>query len=108
MTKIEWTEKTWNPVTGCTKVSEACQNCYAAVMANRLSGMPGSREKYKARFKLTLHPEVLGEPYHWKKSRMVFVCSMGDLFHEDVPPPYRSSGKTRDTRSRFSRRGHKE
>ena len=85
MTKIEWTEKTWNPVTGCTKVSEACQNCYAAVMANRLSGMPGSREKYKARFKLTLHPEVLGEPYHWKKSRMVFVCSMGDLFHEDVP-----------------------
>ncbi len=84
-TKIEWTEKVWNPVTGCTKVSEACRNCYAEVMARRLSGMPGSKEKYKNGFKVTLHPECLNEPYKWKKPTMCFVVSMGDLFHEDVP-----------------------
>ena len=87
-TKIEWTEKTWNPVTGCTKMSEACRNCYAEVMARRLSGMPGSREKYKDGFKVTLHPECLDEPRKWKKPQMVFVVSMGDLFHEDVPREY--------------------
>lgn len=70
---------------GCTKVSEACQNCYAEVMAKRLSGMPASKEKYKNGFKVTLHPECLEEPFSWKKPTMVFVCSMGDLFHEDVP-----------------------
>lgn len=85
MTKIEWTEKTWNPVTGCTKISEACANCYAEVMAKRLSGMPASKEKYRNGFKLTIHPEALEEPYKWKKPSMVFVCSMGDLFHKDVP-----------------------
>ena len=85
MTKIEWTEKTWNPVTGCTKYSQACTNCYAEVMAKRLSGMPASKEKYKNGFKLTLHPESLEEPLKWKKPQMVFVVSMGDLFHEDVP-----------------------
>ena len=85
MSKIEWTEKTWNPVTGCTKYSQACTNCYAEVMAKRLSGMPASREKYKNGFKLTLHPESLEEPLKWKKPQMVFVVSMGDLFHEDVP-----------------------
>lgn len=88
MTKIEWTEKTWNPVTGCTKVSESCRNCYAEVMAKRLSGMPASREKYKNGFKVTLHPDSLNEPYKWKKPSMVFVCSMGDLFHNDVPLDY--------------------
>lgn len=85
LTDIEWTEATWNPVTGCTKLSEACQNCYAEVMARRLSGMPASKVKYKNVFAPTLHPEVLNEPYRWKKSRMVFVCSMGDLFHDAVP-----------------------
>lgn len=85
MSKIEWTEKTWNPISGCTKISEACQNCYAEVMARRLQKMPASAEKYRNGFKLTLHPECLDEPYGWKKPSMVFVCSMGDLFHEDVP-----------------------
>lgn len=84
-TKIEWTEKVWNPVTGCTKISEACKNCYAEVMAKRLSGMPASKEKYKNGFKVTLHPECLEEPFSWKKPTMVFVVSMGDLFHQDVP-----------------------
>lgn len=88
MSKIEWTNKTWNPVTGCTKISEACKNCYAEVMAKRLSGMPASKEKYRNGFKLTLHPEALEEPYKWKKPSMVFVCSMGDLFHEEVPFAY--------------------
>lgn len=88
MTKIEWTERVYNPVTGCSKVSEACLNCYAEVMAKRLSGMPASKEKYKNGFKLTLHPESLEEPLKWKKPQMVFVVSMGDLFHEDVPFEY--------------------
>ena len=84
-TKIEWTEKVWNPVTGCTKVSEACRNCYAEVMARRLSGMPGSKEKYKNGFNPTIHPDCLNEPYSWKKPTMCFVVSMGDLFHKQVP-----------------------
>lgn len=81
-TKIEWTERTWNPVTGCTKVSEACRNCYAEVMSRRLKGM--GQERYANGFKPTIHPETLEDPMHWRKG-MVFVCSMGDLFHEDVP-----------------------
>ena len=88
MTKIEWTERTWNPVTGCTKVSEACQNCYAEVMARRLQKMPGSAEKYRNGFQVTLHPECLTEPLTWKQPQMVFVVSMGDLFHRDVPFDY--------------------
>jgi protein gp37 len=84
-TKIEWTQKVWNPVTGCTKVSEACQNCYAKTMARRLQKMPGSADKYRNGFKPTIHPECLNEPYEWKKPCMVFVVSMGDLFHEEVP-----------------------
>jgi len=87
-TKIEWTESVWNPISGCSKVSEACRNCYAEVMAKRLQAMPASKEKYKNGFKVTLHPECINEPYKWKKPRMVFVCSMGDLFHEDVPFEY--------------------
>ena len=84
-TKIEWTQKVWNPVTGCTKVSEACQNCYAEVMARRLQKMPGSAEKYRNGFQPTIHVSSLGEPFEWKKPTMVFVCSMGDLFHNEVP-----------------------
>lgn len=80
---IEWTEYTWNPVTGCTPISEGCQNCYAKRMANRLRGRCGYPEENP--FKVTLHPERLDEPLKWKKPRRVFVCSMGDLFHEDVP-----------------------
>lgn len=82
-TKIEWTEMTWNPVTGCTKVSPGCRNCYAEVMSRRLQAM--GNVKYKNGFKLTLHPETLNEPYHWKKSKVVFVNSMSDLFHQNVP-----------------------
>ena len=80
---IEWTESTWNPVTGCAKVSAGCQNCYAERMALRLkeAGMP----KYENGFQLTLHPETLQEPLAWRKPQMVFVCSMSDLFHQDVP-----------------------
>lgn len=84
-TKIEWTEYSWNPVTGCTSASEGCQNCYAKRMANRLRGRYG----YPADpFRVTLHPEKLEEPLKWKKPRRVFVCSMGDLFHEQVPDEY--------------------
>jgi len=82
-TKIEWTESTWNPLTGCTKVSAGCKNCYAEVMARRLQAM--GQPKYKNGFKLTLHPETMREPYSWKKPRVVFVNSMSDLFHKDVP-----------------------
>lgn len=81
--KIEWTDKTWNPVTGCTKQSEGCRNCYAEVMARRLKGM--HKPKYQNGFTLTLHPEDLDEPKTWRVKSMVFVCSMGDLFHKDVP-----------------------
>lgn len=81
--KIEWTDETWNPVTGCTPISGGCQNCYAKRMSNRLKGRCG----YDADnpFKVTLHPDKLDQPLRWKKPRMIFVCSMGDLFHEDVP-----------------------
>ncbi len=82
-TKIEWTDKTWNPITGCTKFSAGCQNCYAEVMAHRLQAM--GQEKYKNGFTLTLHEDSLQEPLLWKKSHTIFVCSMSDLFHKDVP-----------------------
>lgn len=81
--KIEWTDKTWNPVTGCTKQSAGCAHCYAEVMARRLKGM--GQVKYKNAFKLTIHPEDLDEPKKWIKAHNIFVCSMGDLFHKDVP-----------------------
>jgi len=80
---IEWTESTWNPVTGCTKISAGCLNCYAERMAKRLQAM--GQERYKNGFKLTPHPEALDEPYRWKKPRIVFVNSMSDLFHEKIP-----------------------
>jgi protein gp37 len=82
-TKIEWTESTWNPITGCTKISSGCKFCYAEVMTRRLKAM--GQEKYKNGFELALHPEVLNEPHTWKKGRMIFVNSMSDLFHKDVP-----------------------
>ena len=82
-TKIEWTDKTWNPVTGCTKLSIGCAHCYAEIMARRLRAMGVS--KYANGFTMTLHEEVLSEPLKWKLPHTVFVCSMADLFHEDVP-----------------------
>lgn len=85
-TKIEWTERTWNPVTGCTKQSDGCAHCYAEVMAKRLCAMKNT--KYAHGFSLTLHPEDLQEPYKWKKNSTIFVCSMGDLFHPDVPDEF--------------------
>lgn len=84
--KIEWTDKTWNPITGCTKKSEGCAHCYAEVMARRLKGM--GKPKYKNAFKLTLQPDALNEPKSWTKPHNIFVCSMGDLFHEQVPFEY--------------------
>lgn len=81
--KIEWTDVTWNPITGCTKHSSGCQHCYAEVMARRLKAM--GLPKYANGFQLTLHPDILQEPLKWKKPHNVFVCSMSDLFHEDVP-----------------------
>jgi protein gp37 len=80
---IEWTESSWNPITGCSEISEGCKNCYAQRMANRLKKM--GIKKYRNGFKLTLHPEALDEPLRWKTPRMIFVCSMSDLFHKDVP-----------------------
>lgn len=81
--KIEWTETTWNPVTGCTKVSPGCMHCYAEKMAYRLQAMRSPN--YKNGFDLTCHPHQISTPLKWKKSRIVFVNSMSDLFHEDVP-----------------------
>lgn len=80
---IEWTEATWNPVTGCTKTSPGCQHCYAERMALRLKGM--GQPNYAHGFKVTLHPHALRLPLSWKKSQMIFVNSMSDIFHEDVP-----------------------
>lgn len=80
---IEWTESTWNPLTGCTKISPGCQNCYAARMANRLCAM--GHPHYKNNFKLTIHRESLLLPLSWKKPQLIFVNSMSDLFHEEVP-----------------------
>ena len=82
-TKIQWTERTWNPVTGCSKVSEGCRHCYAETMAKRLQGM--GQKRYANGFTLTLHPEALNEPKKVKEPSMFFVCSMADLFHKDVP-----------------------
>jgi len=82
-TKIEWTQCTWNPITGCTKISSGCKFCYAETMARRLKAM--RQEKYRNGFELTLHPEALNDPFKWKKGRMIFVNSMSDLFHKEVP-----------------------
>lgn len=82
-TKIEWTDATWNPVTGCTKISAGCAHCYAEVMSRRLKAMGVA--KYSNGFKVTTHEDTLNEPKKWRKPRTIFVCSMSDLFHKDVP-----------------------
>lgn len=81
--KIEWTDKTWNPITGCTKKSTGCLHCYAEVMARRLKAM--GQEKYTNGFTVTLHERCLNEPLNWKGNHNIFVCSMSDIFHENVP-----------------------
>jgi protein gp37 len=80
---IEWTEATWNPVTGCTKISPGCKHCYAERMARRLQAMGVAR--YKDGFSVALHDDVLEQPRKWKKPRLIFVNSMSDLFHDTVP-----------------------
>ena len=83
--KIEWTEHTWNPITGCTPISEGCRNCYARRMHSRLQAM--GQDKYKYDFNtIVVHLGVFNEPIRRKKPSMYFVCSMSDLFHKDVPP----------------------
>jgi protein gp37 len=80
---IEWTEMTWNPTTGCTKISAGCKFCYAEIMSKRLKAM--GIPKYKDGFKVRTHDDQLSIPYSWKRSKVVFVNSMSDLFHEDIP-----------------------
>ena len=80
---IEWTECTWNPITGCTKISSGCKHCYAERLAWRLKAI--GQPNYVNGFKLTLHEHVLKRPFQWKKPQMIFVNSMSDLFHRDVP-----------------------
>ncbi|MBU8833623.1 DUF5131 family protein [Mycolicibacterium goodii] len=83
-TSIEWTQATWNPVTGCTKVSAGCDNCYAEKIANRFAGT----RAYPNGFEVTLRPERLDQPLRWKRPRRIFVNSMADLFHDQVPDEY--------------------
>jgi protein gp37 len=83
---IEWTEATWNPVTGCDKVSPGCAHCYAERMARRLQAM--GQANYRRGFDVTLHPAMLDVPFRWKKPRRIFVNSMSDLFHDSVPTAF--------------------
>lgn len=83
---IEWTESTWNPITGCDKISTGCKNCYAERMAERLQAM--GQPNYRNGFQLTLQPKMLELPLHWKKPQTIFVNSMSDLFHKNVPLDY--------------------
>jgi len=85
-TTIEWTEMTWNPVTGCTKVSQGCKHCSAERMARRLEAMGSDR--YRNGFQVTLHPDLVDVPRRWRQPRVVFVNSMSDLFHDDIPLAY--------------------
>jgi protein gp37 len=80
---IEWTDATWNPVTGCTKITRGCDNCYAARFSERFHGVPG--HPFSMGFELTLRPERLDQPLNWLRPRMIFVNSMSDLFHKKVP-----------------------
>jgi protein gp37 len=84
--KIEWTDATWNPVRGCTKISPGCKHCYAETFAERFRGVKG--HPYEQGFDLRLVPEKLGEPLRWPKPKMIFVNSMSDLFHEAIPDEY--------------------
>ena len=83
---IEWTDATWNPVTGCTKISAGCDHCYAERFSERFRGTPG--HPFETGFDLTLRPERLEQPLRWRKPRMIFVNSMSDLFHKDIPPEF--------------------
>ena len=84
--KIEWTDATWNPVTGCSKISPGCKHCYAERMAKRLQAM--DQPKYQNGFAVTVHPDALDAPLGWKRPRRIFVNSMSDLFHDDVPADF--------------------
>jgi protein gp37 len=86
-TKIEWTDETWSPVTGCSPISDGCKNCYAKRMSKRLAGRYGYPKDDP--FKVTPHYSRMSKPFGWKKSRRIFVCSMGDIFHKDVKPEWR-------------------
>ena len=87
ISSIEWTEMTWNPTVGCTKISAGCKFCYAEIMSKRLRGM--GQEKYQYDFRVVKpHPASLNIPYTWKTSKVVFVNSMSDLFHEDIEEEY--------------------
>src|SRR5512137_1120765 len=83
---IEWTDATWNPVTGCSKVSPGCKHCYAERLALRLQAMGNPR--YRNGFAVTMHPDLLRLPLRWHQPRRIFVNSMSDLFHESVPDEY--------------------
>jgi protein gp37 len=84
--RIEWTDTTWNPVTGCSKISPGCKNCYAERMSKRLKAM--GQKRYRNGFAVTLQPDLLDCPFSWKSPKMIFVNSMSDLFHNDVPIEY--------------------
>jgi protein gp37 len=86
---IEWTDTTWNPVTGCTKISAGCDNCYAAGFSERFRGVPD--HPFETGFDLTLRPERLSQPFAWKRPRMIFVNSMSDLFHKEIPASHISA-----------------
>ncbi len=86
MSKIEWTEKTWNCITGCDRFSAGCIHCYAALMSRRLKAM--GQEKYANGFELTTHEDQIEKPLEWKKTKRIFVNSMSDTFHEDVPEEF--------------------
>lgn len=86
MSKIQWTDETWNPVTGCTKLSAGCKNCYAEIMARRLKAM--GQHNYRNGFRLTMHDHMVDKPLRWQRPRLVFVNSMSDLFHRDVPDEF--------------------
>jgi len=83
--KIEWADKVWNPTTGCEKVSTGCLSCNAERLSHRLRNMPNTAKKYCNGFRPTVHPNKMAIPNSWKKPQTIFVCSMGDLFHESIP-----------------------
>lgn len=88
--KIAWTDRTWNPITGCNKISAGCLNCYAERQAFRIQKMEKNKgiKRYENGFQLTLHPDKLLQPTTWKKGCKIFVCSMSDIFHDQVPDSY--------------------
>ena len=86
ITEIEWTDATWNPVTGCTKITRGCDFCYAERFSERFRGVPG--HPFKSGFDLTLRPERLKQPLHWRQPRRIFVNSMSDLFHKEIPKKF--------------------